>query len=233
MKTKNLAVSILVGVLVVALWWTMLLKPTRAKVAKAKTDTQTQQDKLAPLQTQLAQARRDAAHAAELKAELQSLQLALPNTPALSAFIRDANGIASASGVSWQSVTHAAPTPGADGVMSITVGMQVQGTYGQVIDYLSRLASMKRLLVVDNLQLSVSASAAAAGSTGSAGSTANASTGPFSGGDQLSATISARMFATPAAAIAAAGTTGAPASSSASSSAPASSSSNGSTLNNS
>lgn len=227
MKTKNLAVGILVGVLVVALWWTMLLKPTRAKVAKAKTDAQTQEDKLAPLQTQLAQARRDAAHAAEFKAQLQSLQLALPDTPALAAFIRNANGIASAAGVSWQSVTHATPTPGADGVVSITVGMQVQGTYGQILDYLGRLAAMKRLMVVDNLQLSPSASGTSAGSTPAA----NASTGPFSGGDQLTATISARMFATPAAVIAAAGTTGAPASSAASSSAPASS--NGSTLNNS
>jgi len=224
MKTKNLMVSVLVGVLVVAVWWTMLLKPTRAKVAKAKTDTQAQEDKLAPLQRQLAQARQDASHAAELKTQLESLQHALPDAPALSAFIRDANGIASASGVQWQSVTHATPAPGGPGgVLSITVGMQVQGTYGQIVDYLSRLASMKRLMVVDNLQLSPSTSTAGAANANANGGAnpANASTGPFSGGDQLTATISARMFATPAAAAAAAGTTGAPASSTASSSAPA------------
>jgi Tfp pilus assembly protein PilO len=226
MKTKNLAMGIILGVLVLALWWTMLLKPTRAKVAKAKTDAQAQEAKLAPLQTQLAQARRDASHAAEFKAQLQSLQLALPNTPALSAFIRDANGIASASGVQWQSVTHAPPAPGVSGVMSITVAMQVQGTYGQILDYLGRLASMKRLLVVDNLQLSPVTSAPGAATAGSgnanaAANAANASTGPFSGGDKLTATISARMFATPAAAAAAAGTTGVPASPTAASSAPA------------
>ena len=71
MKTKNLAMSIILGLLVLALWWTMLLKPTRAKVAKAKTDAQAQEAKLAPLQTQLAQARRDASHAAEFKAQLR------------------------------------------------------------------------------------------------------------------------------------------------------------------
>jgi len=231
MKTKNLAVSILVGFLVLALWWTMLLKPTRAKVAKAKTDAAAQEAKLAPLQTQLNQARTDASHAAEFKAELQSLQLALPNNPALSAFIRDANGIASAAGVQWQSVTHAAPAPGVTGVESITVGLQVQGTYGQILDYLTRLASMKRLLVVDSLQLSPVTSAATAGNAGGANANAgnaganvnpaNLSTGPFSGGDKLTATISARMFATADAAAAAAGTTGVPASSTATSSAPA------------
>ena len=38
---------------------------------------------------------------------------------------------------------------------SITVGIQVKGTYAQVLDYVGRLAAMKRLLVVDNLQLDV------------------------------------------------------------------------------
>jgi len=200
MKTKNLAVGILAGVLLVALWYTMLLKPTRAKVTKVKEEAQVQEDKLAPLQSQLTQARADAANAAEIKAQLASLQEAMPDTPALAAFIRDANGIAGEAGVAWQSVTHATPTPGVGGSTSITVGIQVKGTYGQVLDYLGRLASMKRLLVVDNLQLA----------TGSSGATADAnatdqSTGPFSGGDRLSATISARMFSSPTAAAAAAG----------------------------
>ena len=38
----------------------------------------------------------------------KSLQLAMPNSPALAAFIRDANAIADQSGVAWQSVTHGA-----------------------------------------------------------------------------------------------------------------------------
>jgi Tfp pilus assembly protein PilO len=229
MKTKNLAVSILAGVLIVALWYTMLLKPTRAKVTKVKGEAQVQEDKLAPLQSQLAQARRDAANAAEIQAQLASLQQAMPDTPALAEFIRDANRIAAASGVAWQSVTHATPTPGVGGSTSITVGIQVRGTYGQVLDYLGQLAAMKRLLVVDNLQLSSGSSGGTAGDPNAGAQ----STGPFSGGDQLSATISARMFSSPLAAIAAAGvgTAGAPQPSAASSSAPASS--NGSTLNNS
>jgi Tfp pilus assembly protein PilO len=229
MKTKNMAVSIIVAVLVVALWWTMLLKPTRAKVAKAKSDTTAQEAKLAPLQQQLSQAQRDAAHAAEFKAQLESLQLALPNSPALAAFIRNANGVASAAGVKWQSVTHATPTPGLGGVQSISVSLQVEGTYGHLIDYLGRLAAMKRLFVVDNLQLAASSSSSSSSSTSTAGGDASAqSTGPFSGGDQLTATIAGRMFALPDASSAAAmGQTGTPTAPAASSSAPASSTATG------
>jgi Tfp pilus assembly protein PilO len=229
MKTKNLAVGILAGVLLVALWYTMLLKPTRTKVTEVKAEAQVQEDRLAPLQSQLAQARADAANAAQIKAQLASLQEAMPDTPALAEFIREANRTATGSGVAWQSVTHATPTPGVGGSTSITVGIQVRGTYGQVLDYLGRLASMKRLLVVDNLQLATGSSGATAGDANAGAQ----STGPFSGGDELSATISARMFSSPAAVAAAAGvgSTGAPQASAASSSAPASS--GGSTLNNS
>jgi Tfp pilus assembly protein PilO len=195
MKTKNAAVGVLAAVLVLALWWTMLLKPTRSKASKVRADTAIAQSKLDPLQAQLAQAQRDAAHAATFKAELESLQEAMPDSPALAAFIRNANDIADASGVSWQSVTHGPPTVGADGVNSITMGIQVKGTYAQVMDYLARLAKLQRLVVVDGVQLSTAAGTGAGSGDGGSGQ----STGPFSGASELSAVISARMFESPSA----------------------------------
>jgi Tfp pilus assembly protein PilO len=191
MKTKNTMVGVLAAVLVLALWWTVLLKPTRAKASKVRSDTAVEQQKLDPLQAQLVKAQRDAAHAAEFKAELDSLQKAMPGSPALAAFIRDANAIASAASVSWQSVTHGPPTPGVDGVISISLGIQVQGSYGQVVDYLTRLAALQRLVVVDGVQLTTAASTGA--ETGTSASSGG-STGPFSGGSMLSAIITARMF---------------------------------------
>jgi type IV pilus assembly protein PilO len=197
MKTKNLAVGILAAVLVTALWYTFVLKPIRAQTSKVKADTATERGKLQPLQAQLTQAQRDASHEAAFKAELQSLQLAMPDSPALAAFIRDANGIAAASGVTWQSVTHAAPTLGTDDVMSIAVGISVKGTYPQVMDYFGRLAQLQRLVVVDSVTFNpASDTTAAAGSTtgSGSGSSASESTGPFSGADQITATIAGRMF---------------------------------------
>jgi len=200
MKTKNLAVGILAAVLTVALWYTFLFKPIRAQASKAKAATATERAKVAPLQSQLTQARADAAHAATFKAELQSLELAMPDSPALAAFIREANGIAQASGVTWESVSHAPPTPGDGDVMSITVGITVKGTYPQLVDYLGRLAGLQRLVVVDSVSF------ASAGSTGAGGGTAGGSTGPFSGATELTGTFSGRMFETPDAADAADGT---------------------------
>jgi Tfp pilus assembly protein PilO len=195
MKTKNTMVGVLAGVLVLALWWTMLLKPTRAKASKVREQTSVEQAKLDPLEAQLRQAQQDAAHAATFKAQLESLQEAMPNSPALADFIRNANQIADASGVAWQSVTHGPPTVGGDGVTAITLGIQVKGTYAQTMDYLAKLGALKRLVVVDGVQLSTAANTGAETGGGGAGET----TGPFSGSSQLSAVISARMFEAPGA----------------------------------
>ena len=210
MKTKNLAVGILAAVLLTALWYTMLLKPIRSQASKAKADTAAEQTKLEPLQAQLSKAQRDAAHAASFKTELQSLQLAMPDSPALADFIRDANGIAAASGVTWQSVSHSTPTVGTAGVMSITIGITIKGTYPQVMDYLGRLAQLQRLVVVDSVQFNAAGSGGGAGggagsSGGSDAGSSGGSTGPFSGATSLTATVGARMFETPGAATAVAG----------------------------
>ena len=214
MKTKNLAVGGLIAVLTLALWYNFLLKPSRSEASKVKAETATEQAKLPPLQAQLAQANNDAAHAGAFKARLAALKHAVPETPELANFIRDANGIAVASGIQWQSVTHGTPLPGEAGTASIAVGIQIKGTYEQVVDYLTRMSALRRLLVLDSVQFTATAATTAAatpGATPGAAPGANESTGPFSGGSVLSVTIAARMFETPTElALAAGGTAATP-----------------------
>jgi Tfp pilus assembly protein PilO len=195
MKTKNIAVGALAAVLTLALWWNFLLKPTRSEASKVKADTAEQRTKLQPLQAQLDQADADAAHAGDFKAQLAALQRAVPKSPALAAWIRDANAIAVNSNIAWQSVTHGTPTIGAAGVWSISIGIQIKGTYPAVIEYLNELSKLSRLVVVDGVTLITSSDTGAG--AGAAADPASASTGPFTGGSQLSATISARMFEMP------------------------------------
>ena len=97
MKTKNLAVGILAGVLVVALWYTLLLKPTRGQGDEGQGRDAGRAGRSCS-RCRRSSRRRSATrrNAAEFKAQLASLQQAMPDTPALAAFIRDANGIAAA-----------------------------------------------------------------------------------------------------------------------------------------
>jgi Tfp pilus assembly protein PilO len=205
-KTKNLAVSALIGLLTLALWYNFMLKPTKSETTKVKAETADEQSKLQPLQAQLAQAKTDAENAGTVKARLAVLQRAVPDSAALANFIRDANEIAQASGLVWRSVTHGPPALGVANSASISVGIQMTGTYENAMAYLRQLAALKRLVVVDTVSFS------AAGPTGAgvgAGAGASESTGPFSGASELSIAISARMFATPEALAAATDGTGA------------------------
>jgi hypothetical protein len=77
MKTKNMAVSIIVAVLVVAPV-DVLLKPTR-KVAKAKRYDRAGGEARTAAAAQPGPAAR---HTPPVQAQLESLQLALPNSPA-------------------------------------------------------------------------------------------------------------------------------------------------------
>lgn len=206
MKTKNLAVGALVGLLTLALWYNFLLKPTNAQASKVKAETETERTKLQPLQAQFAQASIDAAHVGTFKTRLAVLKHAVPESPELANFIRDANSIAVASHLTWQSVTHGPPATGVNGIAAIAVGIQVQGTYQQVLDYLDRIAALKRLVVIDSVQFSAAGTTGAGSGAASPG--AGASTGPFSGAATLSVSISARMFETPPALATATGGTG-------------------------
>jgi Tfp pilus assembly protein PilO len=207
MKNKNLAVGALAALLTLALWWNFLLKPTQAKAKAVKADTEVERAKLQPLEAQLAQAHAYAAHASGFTAQLAALQQAVPDSPALAAFIRDANAIAEASHISWQSVTHGPPAASAAGTASIAVGIQIRGTYEQVMDYLDRIAALQRLLVLDNVQFSSAGASTTGPGTPTGGGAA--STGPFSGASELMLTITARMFETAPAVAAAADGTGA------------------------
>jgi len=113
------------------------------------------------------------------QAELLRLAAAVPATPDLAGFIISADKIAVDSGVNWVSVSPAVPAPGAAGAPStITMTMQIQGGFFQVLDYLNRLEHLERIVVVDSVNLT-------AQDDGSAS-------------PPITVNITARMFTTPA-----------------------------------
>ena len=194
MKTKNIAVGALVAVLTLALWWNFLLKPTRSEASKVKADTDIERAKLQPLQAQLDQANADAAHADTFKAQLAALQ----RRCRIRRRLRRGSATRTRSPRAPMSRGSRSPTehrrsvrPGFGRSRS---GSRFQGTYAQVVEYITQLATLSRLVVVDGVTLTTSANT---GAGACAAVETGASTGPFSGGSVLARTISARMFETP------------------------------------
>jgi type IV pilus assembly protein PilO len=189
MKSRNLAVGGVVAVLVIALWWMFLFSPTRNEISKVHSEVEEAERETLGLQAQLAQVS-DKARNEATKAELTTLHAAVPASPELANFLRQANKIAADSGVTWQSVTPGSPSA-ATGGTTVTLGIQVQGGYAQVMDYLQRLQTLPRLVIVDNVNITGATQTGAGAPVGSGGGVFSTESGADTG---LNLQITGRMF---------------------------------------
>jgi Tfp pilus assembly protein PilO len=173
-------------------WNSFFLAPrSRAKAAVAK-QLATAQNNEQELRQSLAQLRKLADNTKAREAELARFATLVPSDPDLPGAILTLNDTARQAGVQWSSFTPGSPAPNAGGgPVTLSITMHIGGTFGQVYDYLHRLETLDRLVVVDSLQL--------------AG-------GGNNGQSKLDAEVRARMFAagtgSPPATTVAAGTAG-------------------------
>ncbi len=93
------------------------------------------------------------------------------------------------SGIDWLSISPSPPAVGgAGGISVITMSIEIEGGFFQVLDYLNRLEELERLVVVDAITIS---GATIAGGDGDEG---GEQTSSATGAPTLSVTLNARMF---------------------------------------
>jgi len=162
-----------------AAWFVLLWGPQGGKLS----DAQDRKDVAVAANGEL-ELRRDRLVAAQadapaLQAKVESLRVAVPDSPELAQFILNANDAAAASGVDFLSISPTPPSASIDPLLpsEVNVAITVDGGYFQVLDYLNRIDDMERVIVVDTLGLAP---------TG----------GGEAGPSGLSASLSARMFTT-------------------------------------
>lgn len=175
--------AVAVAALATLVWYVALFGPAssqRERLGEQVSAAEGQEEELRSTMVRLR--RLEGGGGAQQRAQLERLRRLVPPQPDVAGFILAANHVAVGSGVDWISIAPAAPVAGEGGGPSaIGVSIAVNGGFFTVVDYLRRLEGLERLVVVDSLQLSPG---------GQAG-------GPL----QLSATISARIFTTAAAAL--------------------------------
>ena len=167
---RSLAVTALIVFLTVVLWYQFVYSPMESDASNAKNATQSAEQDAARYEKQLAATNTNAKAAEDHKVALTELQSAIPQNPGITDLLRATDQIRVATGVTFQSIVPSPPTAqSAPGTISLTIG--VQGTYQQVMSYLDQLMQMRRLVVVDNVAVSVASSAggSTAAGTGPAG----------------------------------------------------------------
>jgi Tfp pilus assembly protein PilO len=158
-----IALAVLGGLVLLYGWNSVFLAPrnqARAVVARSLSAARTQEQ---TLQQDLARLKKLADDTRSREAELARVARLVPADPDVAGAIVALDDTARQAQVQWSSFVPSSPVAGAGGPVAgaggpaaIGISMKVAGSFSQVFDYLRRLESLDRLVVIDSLQLATS-----------------------------------------------------------------------------
>jgi Tfp pilus assembly protein PilO len=183
-KTKNLVMGALVVLFVGLLWFQFVYSPMENKASKARTAAHDADQSAAQLRRALAEGTTKKPKSQD--ATSQAMLEAVPVDEAEAQFLRDVDALRVQTGAAWQSITPTAGAAGAVGSTNLTtvnVGITVQGTNAQLLQYVTGLSGLKRLFVADNINLTANGSKGAPTAGGAAPAT-----------DQMQLQVTGRIF---------------------------------------
>jgi Tfp pilus assembly protein PilO len=158
---RVILVAVAACALVTGAWYTFLWSPQSDQIASTKKQLDATQQQQKDLNVQLRGLEAAKKKLPEIKAQLDTLRAALPPAPQLDNAIATVQDAAKGSGVDLTALTPAPlPAPGTTAtgpkaaVPEIKVTMTVAGSYFQIMDFVNRLNTEARLVVVDNVSLS-------------------------------------------------------------------------------
>lgn len=183
-----IALAILGGLVVLYGWNTIFLGPKAEAKAAAHRELVAARQQEQDLRRNLAELKKLANDTQAREAELARLGRLIPSEPDVAGAIDTLNATALAAQVGFSSFVPSPPSSAVGGgPSSLSIGMKVSGTFGQVFDYLQRLETLDRLVVVDAISLTAESAEGA-------------------GPPRLQADIKGRMFSAGTATPATAGT---------------------------
>jgi Tfp pilus assembly protein PilO len=164
-------------VVLIAAWYLLMFHPGAKKLTEAHAARAAAQTQITQLTGQVAQLQAVERQIPTDRRSLLALEASVPDNPDLIGALNQLQAAASQTGVTVAEVgpaPAALPAAGATtaqpvGTPAITVSLNANGRYAQVMSFLRKLATMPRVFVIDHLGLSGS-------------------------GGTLTATITARMF---------------------------------------
>lgn len=187
-STKAVIALVVMGAIVVLYGWnSVFLAPRGQARAAVQQELAAARTAEQDLRANLAQLRKLATDTQSREAELARLNRLIPSSADVAGAILALDGTAREAQVAWSTFTPAPPAEAVGGgPATLGLTIRVGGTFHQIRDYLGRLESLDRLVVVDSVSLT-------GGNSATPGSPA------------LEADLRARMFAAkgPAAATAA------------------------------
>jgi Tfp pilus assembly protein PilO len=171
MNTTIKRISAVAGIAALVLvvgWYLALFSPQSRDLSKAHEAHAAAEQKISQLQGQVVQLNALKAQIPAEKVALSVLQADVPSTPQLSSVLRQLHAAAVNSGVTLSLLNPSTPTATSTssaqkssstssstsaGTPSVTLDMSAGGSYPQLTSFLTQLATMQRVLVVNSLSI--------------------------------------------------------------------------------
>ena len=150
-------------------WYLAIYRPSSARINAAHKAYNAAAAQISKLDAQVGSLQALEARIPADKAQLASLDNALPTTPNLRVLLDQLHGLATSTGTQLTTVSPSAPQPAttgqasaapsaapgavASGLQKITIVMSATGTYAQLTNFLSGLAALQRSLVVESVSI--------------------------------------------------------------------------------
>ena len=134
--------------------WLVLWRPQTASIAEAEASIDAAEATNANLDAQARSLRTARDDGDDLTAEATRLADALPADALLAEIVLELHDVALSTGVEVRALQPAKPAPGAAaGVSEIGMSLTVRGGYDSTLAFVDRLGAMRRLVVVDAVDL--------------------------------------------------------------------------------
>ncbi|NNF69417.1 MAG: type 4a pilus biogenesis protein PilO [Acidimicrobiia bacterium] len=154
MKRTTLLFIVLGFLVITALWWFLLISPRNAKIDEANLALDDARSQETVLQAQIAQLRVVQDNELSFLFALGEMESSIPTDPELDAFLEDLTFLADTTGIEVSSISSAVPAQAEGSTLyTMTVALNFQGEYFEVLGFLYGLEDLERLVVVDTLSL--------------------------------------------------------------------------------
>lgn len=196
MNRKAIGIAVAASVALAAVWYFALFSHQTHSLHQADAAVSQAHQEVASLRSAIATLQQEKTQLPSAASKLAALKLALPDNAALDKLIDNINAAAASAGVDWQEIGPAKPalylSTGSSAAsalpantQAVNVSLQAEGSYQQILAFVTNLNGMPRLLDVTGVTVN--------GVTGAPKSTAQLSTQifyvPSAGGATTATTV--------------------------------------------
>ena len=156
---RRLSLFVLLAVVLVTVaWWFFLISPRNAKIGDLQNEFTAAQDSEQRLRVQIRQLQDIRDREVEYVSAVGRLDALIPERPHLEEFIEQVHALAGSTGVDLQTLSPSLPEVVGDDteLRQITVSVQIEGQFFEILGFLFGLNDMERLVRVDSVALASS-----------------------------------------------------------------------------